>query len=644
MDLAALGRQATALHQQGRLGEAEPLYRQILAANPSVYPALYLLGALRLQLGDSADAASLLQRALAQNPGDPAANVQYGMALQSLMRYPEALAAHERALAAQPGNIAARMGRGAALRALERDTEALADHEAVLTADGSNVDAWNGRGALLRKLGRVDEALDSLNRALALAPDFAEALHNRGELLWNDKADFTAALADLERALVLAPDRPHLADNLRHVKILQALFYCDWPAAAAIRAALPGWIAAGEIVPPFLTLLLCDDPHLSKAAAQNVIARRFPAKPPMATGRYNHDRPRIAYISSDLGDHPVGAQIVQMIENHDHERFEIIAISTGKRDGSALRRRLAQAFQQFHDVQGRKPAQIAQLVRDLEVDVLVDLNGHTQNDNLETMSHRPAPVQALWLGYAGTSAAPFVDYVISDRLTSPDAIDFTEKLVYLPDSFFVTDTSRVIGTAPTRTEAGLPTDGFVFCSFNLNTKITEDVFAVWMRLLAQVPGSVLWLKEPGTVPRAVLTKAAEAAGIDPARLVFAGRVEIDVHLARHALADLFLDSLPYNAHATACDALWAGLPVLTCRGRAFPGRVSASLLHAVGLPELVTDTLEDYETLALALARDPARLKALRDKLAANRAIAPLFDTQRFARNLEAAYLAMLNG
>jgi len=644
MDLAALGRQATDLHQQGRLIEAEPLYRQILAASPSVYPALYLLGVLRLQLGDSAEAASLLQRALAQNPNDPAASVQYGMALQSLMRYPEALAAHERALAAQPGNIAARMGRGAALRALERDIEALTDHETVLTADGGNVDAWNGRGALLRKLGRIDEALDSLNRALALAPDFAEALHARGELLWNDKADFPAALADLERALVLAPDRPHLADNLRHVKILRALFYCDWSAAAEIRAALPGWVAAGEIVPPFLTLLLCDDPALSKAAAQNVIAQRFPEKPPLATARYNHDRPRIAYISSDLGDHPVGAQIAQLIESHNRERFEIIAISTGKDGNSPLRHRLAAAFHQFHDVNGRKPADIARLIRELEVDVLVDLNGHTQNDNLETLSHRPAPVQALWLGYAGTSGAPFVDYVISDRITSPEGGDFTEKPVYLPDSFFVTDTTRVIGTVPSRAEAGLPPDGFVFCSFNLNTKITAEVFAVWMRLLAQVPGSVLWLKEPGTEPRAALRKAAEDAGIDPERLIFAGRVALDTHLARHALADLFLDSLPYNAHATACDALWAGLPVLTCRGRAFPGRVSASLLHAVDLPELITDTLDDYETLALALARDPARLKALHDKLASNRAAAPLFDTTRFARNLEAAYLAMLNG
>lgn len=644
MDLAALGRQATALHQQGRLSEAEPLYRQILAANPSVYPALYLLGALRLQLGDSAEAASLLQRALAQNPNDPAANVQYGMALQSLMRFPEALAAHQRALMAQPGNIAARMGRGAALRALDRNAEALADHEAVLTADGGNVDAWTGRGALLRKLGRIDEALDSLNRALELAPDFAEALHARGELLWNDKADFAAAIPDLEHALALAPDRPHLAENLRHVKILQALFYCDWPAAAQIRAALPGWLATGEIVPPFLTLPLCDDPVLHKKAAENVIAKRFPSKPPLATARYNHDRPRIGYISSDLGDHPVGAQLVQLIENHNRDRFEIIAISTAKGETSALRHRLENAFHQFHDVKGRKAADIARLIRELEVDVLVDLNGHTQNDNLETLSHRPAPVQVLWLGYAGTSGAPFVDHVITDRVTSPDAKDFIEKLVYLPDSFFVTDTTRAIGAAPNRAEIGLPPDGFVFCSFNLNTKITEDIFTIWMRLLAQVPGSVLWLKDPGTVPRAALCDAVQAAGIDPARLVFAGRVTMDVHLARHALADLFLDSLPYNAHATACDALWAGLPVLTCQGRAFPGRVSASLLHAVGLPELITDTLEDYEALALALARDPARLKALRDKLAANRAAAPLFDTPRFARNLEAAYMAMLNG
>jgi len=271
-----------------------------------------------------------------------------------------------------------------------------------------------------------------------------------------------------------------------------------------------------------------------------------------------------------------------------------------------------------------------------------DSLGHTQGDSFDVLSHRPAPVQASWLGYAGTTAAPFVDYLIADRIVAPDAGGFSEKLAWLPNCFFPSDTVRNLGKLPSRAQAGLPQDAFVFCCFNNTWKITEPVFAAWMRLLAQIPQSVLWLKQAGEKTKENLVRSARDRGIDPDRLVFATPAPLDVHLVRHQLADLFLDTLPYNAHATACDALWAGLPVLTQRGTAFAGRVAASLLTAAGLPELITETAQEYEALALALARDPARLKALREKLATNRATAPLFDTPRLARDLEAAYRAML--
>jgi len=278
----------------------------------------------------------------------------------------------------------------------------------------------------------------------------------------------------------------------------------------------------------------------------------------------------------------------------------------------------------------------------LEIDLLVDLNGHTRGDNFDILSHRPAPVQATWLGYAGTTAAPFIDTLIADKIVAPDARAFSEKLALLPDCFFPCDTMRKLGRFPSRAEAGLPQDGFVFCCFNNSWKITEPVFTIWMRLLAQLPGSVLWLKQAGEKTKAKLKQAAADRRIDPERLVFAKPAPLDVHIARHRLADLFLDTLPYNAHATACDALWAGLPVLTRRGSAFAGRVAASLLTAVGLPELIAESAEDYESLAVTLARDPARLKALREKLDAHRATAPLFDTPRLARDLETLYRQML--
>jgi len=638
-DIHVLGRQALALHSQGRTADAEKLYRQILAIDPLVFPALYFLGVARLEQGDSAEAAGLIEQALALNANDPAAWTHYGLALQGQSRFEEALAAQERALTLRPDLLPARSGRGAALRALGRHQAALVDYEAVLAADPRNADAWNGRGALLRSLSRTDEALDSFNRALALDPSFAEALQNRGLLLWDEKKDYPAALADLEGALALEPARPSLKSNLLHLKIMMALKDCNWANADAIGETLPALVSAGGSVPPMMLLSLNGDEMLQLQAARNIVAERYPGLAPLWTGeRPRHGRIRLAYMSSDLGEHPVGAQIAELIECHDRSRFEVIAFSTGPDDGSTLRWRLKAGFDHFHDLWGLTAQRSAEFIRDCEVDVLVELNGHTQRGSLDILRRRPAPVQVSWLGYAGTGGAPFIDYLIADRVVAPNPQAFSERLEYLPRTFFVTDSTRVIGASPSRTEAGLPAQGFVFCGFNHVMKLGSQNFARWMRILAQVPASVLWLREPGETAVANLRHAASGHGIAPERLVFAAHVASDVHLARHALAGLFLDILPYNAHATAADALWAGLPVLTCAQGCFAGRVAASLLHAVGLPELIAPTPEDYEIMAVALARDPERLAALKAKLAANRATAPLFDTPRFARDIEAIY------
>ena len=641
--LHAWGRQAVALHQQGRLADAEKLYRQILESDARIFPALYLLGVLRLGQGDSEEAAALLTRALAVNGNDPAAWLHYGLALQGQGRFEEALTAHERALALQPSLLPARLGHGAALRALDRIGEALADYETVLTADPVNADAWNGRGALLRKLGRIDEALDSFSRAIALMPQFAEALQNRGELLCDAKKDYATAQADLKAAMALAPDRPSLADNLLHVEMMLALEACDLDRAQALAGQMPALVAAGRIVPPFMLLLASDDPQVQLQNARHLVAARFPAQPPLWRGEtYDHDRIRLAYISSDFNNHAVGGQIAAVMGRHDRARFEVIAISTGIDDGSDQRHRLIATFDRFEDVRGQDAAAVAALIRKLEVDLLVDLNGHTEHDNLDVLRRRPAPAQVTWLGFAGTTGAPFVDGLIADTVVTPDASTFSEKLYRLPDTFFPTDPGRTIAEAPSRAEAGLPPESFVFCSFNRPWKITAPVFSCWMRLLKAVPGSVLWLKEPGPVARRNLEARAAAAGIDPARLVFAAPLPLGTHLARHQLADLFLDTFPYTGHATACDALWAGLPVLTRKGAAYAARVSASLLHTLGLDELATESLEDYQALALALAQDRQKLEALRNHLAENRKTSVLFDPVRFARNLEAAYRQIL--
>jgi len=365
---------------------------------------------------------------------------------------------------------------------------------------------------------------------------------------------------------------------------------------------------------------------------------------PLWTGKpYGHDRIRVAYLSSDFREHPVGYQIAELLERHDRSRFEVIGISGGGNsdEETPIRRRLTTAFDQFHNVEFQPVDGIAYLLRRLEIDVAVDLSGHTSGNMFASFARRPAPVQVTWLGYAGTTGCDQTDYILGDAVALPHTLQpfYSEKIVQLPDNFFPVDTTKTVQPPPTRAEMGLPETGFVFCCFNTNWKITSEVFDIWMRLLTQVPGSVLWLRQGN---EAVLRREAQARGVDPARLVFASHVPAELHLARHQLADLFLDTLPYNAHTTAVDALQAGLPVITRLGAAFPGRIAASHLTSAGLPELVTTSAADYEALALALARDPARLKAIRDKLKANQKTAPLFDMARFTRNIEAAYEAML--
>jgi protein O-GlcNAc transferase len=571
-DIHVLGRQAVALYQQGKPAEAETLFRQALEINSNVFPALYLLGVIRLEQGDSAEAVDLIGRALALNSRDPAAWTHYGLALQGQARFEEARSAQERALALRPDLLAARLGRGGALRALGCNQAALEDYEAVLVGDPGNADAWNGRGALLYLLLRSDEALDSFNRALAIDPDFAEALQNRGLLLWDLGKDYLAAQTDLERAMALEPTRHALKSNLLHLKIVMALKNCDWQSADAIAETLPALVTAGESVPPMMFLSLNGDEILQLQAARNVVAERYPDLAPLWNGeRFQHDRIRLGYISSDLGEHPVGAQIAQLIECHDRKRFQVIAFSTGPDDGSVLRRRLRAGFDHFHDLWGQPAKEVAAFIRAQEIDVLVELNGHTQRGSLDILRRRPAPVQASWLGYAGTSGAPFIDTLIADRIVAPDPAAFSEKLEYLPGSFFVTDTTRITGECPSRAQEELPEDGFVFCGFHHVMKLGSESFARWMRILAQVPGSVLWLRRPEEKAIANLKAAASQHGIAPERLVFATHAPGDVHLARHA-GRRAMDG-------TAGAHLRAGLLRRPCRGQSASCRWHAGTDH-----------------------------------------------------------------
>jgi predicted O-linked N-acetylglucosamine transferase (SPINDLY family) len=642
MDLNALGRQAVALQQQGRNADAEALYRQILAADPHVFPALCLLGVLRLQQGDTAEAADLLGRAVTRNPGDPAAQLHYGLALQGEGQFARAAACFSLVLAASPGNVAALMGRGGALRAQGLIAAALSDHEAVLVIDPGNADAWNGRGALLREMGHIDEALESFDRAIALDPGFAEALQNRGDLYWSDRLDQAAACADMERALAIAPERPWLRGNLLHLK----MFAGDWAGFDAALAAIDDGVRAGApVVHPFIYQALSHSPADLQRGARIYTRANFPAAPLPPAMRSEQGRLRIGYVASEFKAHALSYLTVGLFESHDKDLFEITAFDNGAGDGSETRTRLEKAFDRIVPIQGRRDADVAAMIRDAEIDLLVNLNGYFGTPRMAVFAMRPAPIQVSYMGFPATMGAPYIDYLIADRIVLPPAEQqfYDEKIAWMPDTYWVNDARRPIADEkPGRAECGLPPDAFVFCNFNNSYKLTPQAFAGWMRILQQVPASVLWLFESNN-PRFAENLRREAAGLGvaPERLIFAPLAPSEKHLARLTLADLSLDCLPYNAHTTAADVLWAGVPLATCRGTTWPGRVAASLLSAMNLPELIAETPQDYEDLAVRLARDPALLAAIRAKVAQNRLTAPLFDTARWTRHLEAAYRRM---
>jgi predicted O-linked N-acetylglucosamine transferase (SPINDLY family) len=673
-DILALTNRGAALNALGRQQEALACYDRVLAIHPDYANAHYNRGNALLGLKRPQEALACYDRALALQPGETGALLNRGNALAELNRHEEALACYDRLLALEPSNAEALVSRGSALAALKRPEEALAcydraltlrpdhagahynrgnalfelqqaeqaiaSHDKALALKPDFADALNGRGNALAELKRYDEALASYDAALMIAPGFVDALYNRCKAL-KEARRFDEALLAYEKAVAVKPDHPDALGGID-----AALAICDWPRTEKLIGELKAQVLEGKSINPFTVIGCCDDPALHLRCASTYIEDRIPA-PPKALWQgtvFRHDKIRLAYLSADFHPHPMAYLLAELFERHDRARFEVLGISFDHDDGSDIRRRLVGGFDKFYDMRTKSNRQVAALLHDLQVDIAVDLNGHTLGGRPGVLALRPAPIQVNYLGYPGTMGAAFIDYVIADRIVLPfDQQPFyAEKIVHLPDCYQVNDSKRRIAErTPTRQEAGLPDNGFVFCCFNNNYKITPPVFDVWMRLLKNVPGSVLWLLRDNASAESNLRKEAQARGIDPTRLIFAGRLKLDAHLARHRLADLFLDTLPYNAHTTGSDALWSGLPVLTCQGTAFAARVAATLLYAIGLEELVTPNLEVYEALALRLATQPALLGDIRRKLEQNRQTQPLFDTGRFCRHIEAAYVGM---
>jgi protein O-GlcNAc transferase len=659
-----------ALRKLDKNEEAITEFREALRCAPEFAAAMHDLGHALVEVGRLSEAENSYRQVLRLHPDYAEAHVNLGSTLQSLDRLDEAVACFHQALRLNPRFAEAYYNLGNALQSLDRFEDAGAAYNQAVRLNPQYVEAYNNLGLAHARSGRLDEAVACHRRALQLKPDVAEIHINLAGAL-KKQEQFFEALIHYRRALELQPNNPPVvAEIVHHLQLM-----CLWEDLEVLsrrviesvgQESMPG---VDDSVSPFAFLSLpttttaqqqlqCARKYIEQLLGKEKSGVRCPVSdvknPACSTSDFGHrtpdsglrtpDRIAVGYLSADFHEHATAYLIAEMIERHDRARVAVIGYSIGTDDSSPMRKRLEKAFDRFVNLKDAKHAEAAMRIREDRVDILVDLKGYTRHSRSQIMALRPAPIQAHYLGYPGTMAASFIDYVlVDDFVVPPDQQPyFTEQLVHLPGCYQVNDKLRETAAyTPSRTECGLPDAGLVFCCFNNTYKFTPQVFDVWMRLLNAIPGSVLWLLEANRFVRANLQREARKRAVASERLVFAPPVPMPQHLARHRLADLFLDTLPYNAHTTASDALWMGCPVMTVAGQTFASRVAGSLLRAVGLPELITTSLPEYEELALRLARDPDLLATLRARLRTNRETSALFDGAQFARNIEQAYITM---
>lgn len=601
----------------------------------------YLIQAVEKQgAGDTATAEHMFKEFLAVYPGNPIATYSIAVILLQRKDRAEALRLLQIGVQSAPGFAPLWLAKASCEQGLGLREEALKSYDQALQIKPDYIEALVNSGALLREMHRHIEALQRFQTALSHDPDCQNALGNSAILLSEFK-QLDQSIAALQRLLQLNPDYDYGLGLLSY----ERLHACDWTDHDQLQRAIIAGLREGKRTCKSLGLMaLSDDAADHQRCARIFSAHHLPeSPPPLWKGeRYQHERIRIAYLSPDLREHPVGHLMAGIFEHHDRHRFETIAVSLGVDDQSRLRERMVKAFDHFIDARAMSSRHIAETLRDMEVDVLIDLAGYTSDSRSDVLAYRPAPAHVNYLGYPGTLGYKEMDYIIADRCVIPPDHQrfYDERVLYLPDAYLPTDDSvRIAERTPTRAECGLPEDAFVFCSFCHDYKINPHLFDRWMRILQAVPGSVLWLMSRNERSQANLRQAAQERGVSPERLVFASRVpRVEDHLARYRQANLFLDTHPYNAHTTAADALMSGLPVLTYLGNSFPSRVAASLLQTVGLHELVTHSHDEYEQAAIRLAQQPAQLQDIQARLQRDRAGSGLFNTPAFCRHLEALY------
>ena len=631
-------------HKAGDVGQAAGIYADILSRNPKHPGALHLLGVLFYQSGTGTRAVNLISQAVELEPDNPVFLMNLGNALQCDGQLIRAEESFRRALALRPDFAEAFNNLGTTLAGQFRLNEAIDCFGQAISISPSNPEPYNNRGNAYQTLKRVDAALLDFQEALRLRPDYTDAYSNLGYALV-ELSRLDDAVDSFECATRIDRDFEYVRGALHHTKMR----ICDWSNyVAEVNSLLQDLIQKrAKCVPAFAILSISDSLSIQRRAAEIWASDKHPSQDSLGPTRDRHPdgRIRIGYYSADFYEHATAYLIAEIFELHDKTRFEVIAFHFGPLTGDQMQRRIQLAVDSFHDVSHQSDYGVAQLSRDLGIDIAIDLKGFTQNQRSGIFANRAAPVQINFLGYPGTMGADYIDYIIADVELIPEESRsyYTEDIIYLPGSYQPNDRQRVISAdTPTRSQLGLPGQGFVYCCFNNNFKINPDVFDAWLEILNSVPGSVIWLLEDNPSATRNLRREAHSRGLAMDRIFFAQRAPLADHLARHRVADLFLDTWPYNAHTTASDALWAGLPVLTLRGESFAARVGASLLRAVDLPELIMETRENYVKKAIDLGRNPALLTALKERLRLSRTTASLFDSVSYTRNLEAAYLELM--
>lgn len=688
--IASLYKQAYTFHRNSQFAEAASLYQQIIALQANHADAHHMLGLVCYQTNRAAEAITHITKALSITPRNPDYLNNLGLALRADNQHEDALKNFQQAILLQPKDLDVQLNLANTLLELQRFEEGANYYRRVLKATSRedlrgalahclsqmgnhahtaaqyakaetcfleaislvNTDAafYYNLGNAQRELGKPAEAAKQYQKAIQYAPDDADAYNNLGNVQ-RELRQLDLAIASYEQALRINPQLYHAKVHLIH----QKQHICDWDNLENDVQQMREWVTThphAQISPFAFLAMPGTSPEEQKQCADNWVKNRYISLIQQSSALNfhksdSHGKMRIGYLSADFRLHPLAFLISELIELHDRAEFEIHAFSYGVNDKSNARARLEKAVDHFHDIRNLSDIDAAKKIHANEIDILVDLTGFTQTSRSGIAALRPAPINVNWLGFPGTMGSldgkPLFDYILADSFICPpeQAVHYAENVAALPGCYQPNDRQRPIGNTPSRQACNLPDNAFVFCSFNQTFKITPDIFAVWMRLLKAIPDSVLWLLDCNQWAKHNLLKEAAKSGIASDRIIFAPRVAISDHLARHAHADLFLDTLPYNAHTTCSDALWMGLPVLTCTGETFASRVAGSLLTAAGCPELITYNLQDYETTALNLASDAARLQKIKEKLNNNKSNSKLFDTARFAKSLEEAYQDM---